>query len=146
MEASEVKISSETWDLNKVSPSKKRKLREQAVLDLIKSKPNLTPIKTKDFAVAARLNDVANAWNFLKGMERRGLIKKVESGPAGMVYTINDAARTVKPAVKKVKSKERELGEEVERLAKDYLWEAEERGTMFGTTLLKDFVKWVKTQ
>lgn len=79
MDVSKLTISKETMNMNKLTNKRKRKLRENRIIELIRSKPTGTPIPIKEFMKPGNFNTEGNAYFFIQTMVDKGLIRKLSS-------------------------------------------------------------------
>lgn len=138
MNASEVRISQETWDKNNLTRSQKRKLRKNAIKDYIKSKPYMKPITSDEFRRVGRFKTASEAWGFINGMVKRGEIQKEEVGKKRYGYIVNGGVNVVTPARRHGQAGEVKTSE-LEKTAKEFAWSR-------NSDSLRDFIKYLKSE
>lgn len=135
----------------------KRALKEQKVLDLIRSRPAGSRIGLRDFARVLMTSE-PSAHEFIKGMVKRGKISKHNLSPKTFYYAILDDAKTVTPTEEKpIEEPKAELTSnpnaaptppmpsshhldiDIERKAMQYSWE-----TPDDNNNLRGFIEWYK--
>ena len=148
MDASQVTISPDTLRFKPMSKGKRTKLRRQAVIDLIKSKPYGTPIILAEFSAVTQLKGTAAAWGLVKTMLKHGTISRDEVGPKKYAYRVNGSVRTTKllppPAQPTAPTTEIKPTLDLNKLAyrtlvevaKEYYWET-------ASNDLHGFVEWL---
>jgi hypothetical protein len=99
MDASKLTISPDTLRFQKMSRTRKAKLRRQNVIDLIRSKPYGTPITLAEFAQVAQVTD-NGAFGILRYMVRKGMLNKDVINRRHVAYTINGPITVRRPATK----------------------------------------------
>lgn len=154
MEASRVMISETAWRLGKLNQNRKRELREQAILDVIRNTPAGMPIKMERFVAAARLKTSQNGWQFVNRMAEEGKIVKVSKhGINGAIYCLkeatekkpvaenNDRAEMVALTTFKAPDSRAKI---VEQAAKDFLWNEQSQAN--DVHVLRRFVEFLREE
>jgi DNA-binding transcriptional regulator GbsR (MarR family) len=147
MEVSKLTVSTETLANNTLTHSKKRKLREEAIMALIESKPNGKGITLAEFGHVAHLNGSSSVWQFLNRMVKSGMITK-ESIPGSRkcYYTTTRTVNTVKPKVEKISelelapSPENVFTEKAEMNVKLFIKKAKVFAWEHNSDSLRDFI------
>lgn len=146
MEASKVTIQPRTWEMNKVTPKRRKELKQEATLALIRRKPYGKRLIAKEVAEVTGLTP-GGATAYLKNLVRDGIITKHPLGLKSAFYTVNEPERVIQAAVvKEAESQEdgRYRGERkqksslnLEEQAMQFAWEH----PLFNNDL-REFVKW----
>lgn len=115
MEVSKLTISAETLNGPLMTKARKKKLREQIVMEYIQSKPAGARIITDEFKNICRFKHNGQTHNFINGMVKKGLINKdLLDGSRGRRYSYS--VRTTKsPRPNTVVEKAITLGQEIEK-------------------------------
>lgn len=96
MFASKVTIDPRLTQYSKLSLVKRKKLRKQAIIDLIKSKPYGTFINIEEFKQITQLNANSAVYNILREMRKEGKLTVDDSNPHHYIYYVHGDVHTVK--------------------------------------------------
>jgi hypothetical protein len=100
MEASQVTIGTQTWDSNKLTYQRKRKLREEAIKDLIRSKPYGTVLGQRHFNSVLHMKEDTQAITWVtNNLTRTGKLERHNVGKRRYFYTIPGEVKVTTPAI-----------------------------------------------
>jgi hypothetical protein len=132
MDVRKVTISEATIDRIRMSSGKKKvQLREEAIKNLIKSKPAGTVLKVKDFQKVTLVENAGTVHAILKRLLVRGDIDRFRPNPLKKIqfaYTVMDEVKVKTPPVIRA----RDMNpitfshEDIERKAQEFLWEVDD--------------------
>lgn len=88
MEASKISVNPELLKFRPLTLMQQRKIREQRIIELIRSKPAGTKIKLRDFAAVIEMTPDSTARLIHKMIERKKLSQFPATGQARKSYTV----------------------------------------------------------
>lgn len=146
MEVSKLNITRNALEKNKLTPKRKLKLRQQAVIQYIESRPYGETISIADFGRIANYPTPENIAPMIKTMLKKGLIRR-EMNPGTSRYSYEvvkkvttrkaTPASTAPPHEHSAPQLSTERLLTIEEMAKEYVW-------LKHTDSLRDFVAYLK--
>lgn len=122
MDASKLTIDPSHLRFDKMTGSRKIKLRKENIKALIRSRPAGSPIQYKEFAAVAATSE-GNVYSMMKTMIKKGEIHKIDSDERGQRYAwAVDEAKVIVPKKPKANAPKTYSVEELIEEAKSFAW------------------------